>query len=193
VKALAPTLKATLWDTEGCKEAVETFRLPANSAIAKIERTAGRQPKIPNMHLKDQIRFMPSRVLYFAVFVLLGPAMCSSAGHPPQTETDSASPPHPADSTTRQGELDGIPNFSEVSATLYRGGQPTNRGFDGLAKMGIDIVVDLRGSRENERKEVTRLGMQYIPIPWHCYQPRAVPCFAAGKSRQESLCALPTG
>lgn len=56
---------------------------------------------------------------------------------------------------------------------LYRGAQPSPAGFGALAKMGIDIVVDLRGSkRERERREVTRLGMKYVAIPWHCPFPR---------------------
>ena len=41
-----------------------------------------------------------------------------------------------------------------------------------LSKMGIHIVVDLRGSRDSERKIVTRLGMQYVALPWHCSFPK---------------------
>ena len=59
-----------------------------------------------------------------------------------------------------------IPDFGEVSPTLYRGAQPKKQGFEALAKMGVQIVVDLRGDRDGERKEVTRLGMQYIPMYW---------------------------
>ena len=65
-----------------------------------------------------------------------------------------------------------LPNFSEVTTTLYRGGQPSNAGFHILANKGINIVVDLRGNRDSERKIVTRLGMQYVPIPWHCSFPK---------------------
>jgi len=66
----------------------------------------------------------------------------------------------------------GVPNFGEVNKTLYRGGQPSKRGFEALAEMGIGIVVDLRGSRESERKQVTSLSMRYVSIPWHCFRPR---------------------
>ncbi len=66
----------------------------------------------------------------------------------------------------------GIPRFGEVTPFLYRGGQPTESGFEGLAKMGIDIVVDTRGSRREERDMVTKLGMRYVPIPWHCPFPK---------------------
>jgi len=65
-----------------------------------------------------------------------------------------------------------LPNFGEATTTLYRGGQPSRSGFRILAKMGINIVVDLRGSRDSERKIVRHLGMQYVPLPWHCWFPK---------------------
>lgn len=68
--------------------------------------------------------------------------------------------------------VEGVPNFAEVTPKLYRGGQPTKVGFETLARMGIGIVVDLRGSRKQERDEVTKLGMKYIAIPWHCPFPK---------------------
>ncbi len=35
--------------------------------------------------------------------------------------------------------------------------------------MGVGIVVDTRGNRsKTEGKEVRRLGMRYVAIPWHC-------------------------
>ena len=65
-----------------------------------------------------------------------------------------------------------IPDFGEVTPTLYRGGEPKKNGFEALAKLGFQIVVDLRGDRDSEREEVTRLGMQYIPMPWECSFPK---------------------
>lgn len=70
-----------------------------------------------------------------------------------------------------RSRLQGVPNFGTVTATLYRGGQPTKEGFGNLAKIGINIVVDLRGSRASERQVVTGLGMTYVALPWHCYSP----------------------
>jgi protein tyrosine phosphatase (PTP) superfamily phosphohydrolase (DUF442 family) len=66
----------------------------------------------------------------------------------------------------------GVPNAGEVTPDLYRGAQPNAHGFEALARMGINIVVDLRGSRESERARVNKLGMQYVAIPWHCPWPR---------------------
>jgi tyrosine-protein phosphatase SIW14 len=66
----------------------------------------------------------------------------------------------------------GVPNLGEVSSTLYRGAQPTEKGFQKLAGMGITIVVDLRErGREVERQQVTKLGMHYVTIPWNCFHP----------------------
>jgi len=66
----------------------------------------------------------------------------------------------------------GVPNFGAVDAMLFRGAQPTREGFGQLAAMGIAIVVDLRKNHPLENAEVTRLGMQYVAIPWECYHPR---------------------
>jgi protein tyrosine/serine phosphatase len=65
-----------------------------------------------------------------------------------------------------------VPNAGQVTANLYRGGQPTTTGFEALANMGINIVVDQRGSREGESERVAKLGMRYVSIPWHCPFPK---------------------
>ena len=73
----------------------------------------------------------------------------------------------------RKLTLRGIKNFGEVTPFLYRGAQPSREGFQSLAAMGIDVVVDLRLSGQaGERKTVTGLGMQYVSIPWHCMFPK---------------------
>lgn len=69
-------------------------------------------------------------------------------------------------------ELKGVPNFAEVTPYLYRGGQPTAEGLQALAATGINIVIDSRGFDQREQAEVTRLGMRYIAIPWHCPFPK---------------------
>lgn len=73
--------------------------------------------------------------------------------------------------TARKLDVTGVPQFIEITPHLYRGGQPTEVGFQSLAKMGIDIVIDLRGSRKSERDLVTKLGMRYVAMPWHCPRP----------------------
>ena len=70
----------------------------------------------------------------------------------------------------------GLPNFGEVTPNLYRGGQPGADGLKALKKMGVAIVVDMRGGHsEHEQRAVEELNMQYISIPWHCPLPSDEP------------------
>src|SRR6202166_5349249 len=101
------------------------------------------------------------------------PTIAQDSSAPPlpptqRTETQQAHVDAPSDVITKQL----IPDFAEVTPTLYRGAQPRKHGFEALAKMGVQIVVDLRGDRDGERKEVTSLGMQYVPMHWECSFPK---------------------
>ena len=100
----------------------------------------------------------------FAVFAF---TLCASPQGPQLTNPGAAQP-----SPARRLTIKGVANAAEVTATLFRGAQPTAEGFQALAKMGVNIDVDLRGSREDERERVNKLGMQYVAIPWHCPFPR---------------------
>ena len=55
-------------------------------------------------------------------------------------------------------QIPGISDAGKVNEFLYRGGQPKGDGIEQLKKLGIDIVVDLRGELhgliENEREHV---------------------------------------
>jgi tyrosine-protein phosphatase SIW14 len=63
----------------------------------------------------------------------------------------------------------GLPNFGEVSPHLFRGGQPGADGLKALRKMGVGIIVDMRGTKSShEEVAVRKLGMEYISMPWHC-------------------------
>lgn len=62
----------------------------------------------------------------------------------------------------------GVGNFHRVSERLYRGAQPTARGFHSLADLGIKTVIDVRepGKRARwEKKLVESAGMEYVNIP----------------------------
>lgn len=105
-------------------------------------------------------------VLVLAVSLLLAITMCTGEGHQ-QEGTGSAS--DPAHTPGLKRKVIGIGNFGEVTPTLFRGAQPSQEGLEGLARMGVGIVVDARGNRtDSEGKEVGKLGMQYVAIPWHC-------------------------
>ena len=127
------------------------------------------------MSVYTRLSVRASRALAWCVFV------GSPLGVQLQSIAESASPPaKPRTEHIRKGHamarktlLKGVEDFAEVTPTLYRGSQPTHEGFKELAKMGIKIVVDVRGAkRDGERKEVRRLGMEHVSIPWHCPFPR---------------------
>jgi tyrosine-protein phosphatase SIW14 len=62
----------------------------------------------------------------------------------------------------------GVGNFQKLNDHVYRGAQPTERGFQNLAKLGIATVIDLQeaGPRGlEEEKWVKAAGMRYISIP----------------------------
>jgi tyrosine-protein phosphatase SIW14 len=65
-------------------------------------------------------------------------------------------------------DVPGIHNFHQVNEHVYRGAQPHGQGFNGLAKVGIKTVIDLRGER-SEATAVERTGMRYVRLAWNGY------------------------
>ena len=59
---------------------------------------------------------------------------------------------------------DNVPNFHQVSEKLYRGGQPTEHGYELLKQMGIKTVVNLRID-PREESMVKKAGLEYVRIP----------------------------
>ena len=62
----------------------------------------------------------------------------------------------------------GVPNFRQVSESVYRGAQPSPEGFRTLAKLGIKTVVDLRHKNSQarvEQRRVEALGMRFLSVP----------------------------
>ncbi len=112
---------------------------------------------------------------YAKTFILLTATLCTAA----QTSTQ-APPPHvpskAAHSPGRKLPNKDIPNFGQATPNLYRGGQPTPKGMKALKNLGVEIVIDMRGGRqENENKTADKLGMRYISIPSHCPFPTDKP------------------
>jgi tyrosine-protein phosphatase SIW14 len=109
--------------------------------------------------------------------VLIVAALCAAPfGVAAQETARAATPPSRSlpRSIAQKLPVAGVPNFGTVTPALYRGGQPTKKGFESLSKMGVGIVVDLREGNEGNReeKEVTALGMKFVGIPWHCTDPK---------------------
>ena len=63
-----------------------------------------------------------------------------------------------------------MPNFGEVTPNLFRGAQPQRDGYRTLQRMGVNIVVDMRGNR-SEQSAVEKLGMKYVSIAWNAHSP----------------------
>ena len=63
----------------------------------------------------------------------------------------------------------GLPNFHQVSDTLYRGAQPEEEGFAELKKMGIKTVVNLR-TFHSDRDECAEAGLDYIKINMQAWE-----------------------
>jgi tyrosine-protein phosphatase SIW14 len=103
-----------------------------------------------------------------ATFAFLAAAFSSTVDGNPAARPAS----HTQPSSQSKSMHKNLPNFGEASATLYHGGQPSKTGFQMLEKMGVTIVVDLRGNRDSERKIVHHLGMQYVALPWQCSFPK---------------------
>ncbi|PYS40326.1 MAG: hypothetical protein DMG14_10895 [Acidobacteria bacterium] len=58
-----------------------------------------------------------------------------------------------------------IPRFGILVEGLYRGGQPTQKGFQFLKEKGIKTIINLRAEDNSEQAFVEKLGMKYIRIP----------------------------
>ena len=63
--------------------------------------------------------------------------------------------------------IGGVPRFAVVADGLYRGGQPTDQGFEYLKQKGVRTVINLRAEDDSEAPLVESLGMKsvWIPIP----------------------------
>ena len=87
----------------------------------------------------------------------------------PQTKQETQSPR--ARAIGRRLDQKGVPNFGEVTPTLYRGGLLSGEGLKAIQKLGVNVVVDTHANSKHEKTEVEALGMKYVAIPWHCPWP----------------------
>jgi tyrosine-protein phosphatase SIW14 len=151
--------------------------LPTAGTVYQIDVHAapGTQPHCPGEaplmggNRKLRVRRVRAGILScLANLVFLAPLVSTSADEYPGGEPPAAT----KQSSQNNSMHKNLPNFGEATTTLYHGGQPSKTGFRMLARMGVSIVVDLRGSRDSERKIVTHLGMQYVAMPWECSFPK---------------------
>jgi len=112
-------------------------------------------------------RWNPSQILPFLLLTALAVASAQSSR--------DTTPPTQRQMGSRKNYV-GLSNFGEVTPKLFRGGQPGADGLKALKKMGVSIVIDMRGGHsEHEKTAVEELGMEYVSIPWHCPFPSDAP------------------
>jgi protein-tyrosine phosphatase len=112
------------------------------------------------------ILFQPRNILsIILLFVIVGRVDANA----PQTKQETQSPK--ARAIGRRLNEKGVPNFGEVTPTLYRGGLLSGEGLKAIQKLGVKVVVDTHADSKHERAEVESLGMKYVAIPWHCPWP----------------------
>jgi protein tyrosine phosphatase (PTP) superfamily phosphohydrolase (DUF442 family) len=69
-----------------------------------------------------------------------------------------------------------LPNFHQVSAAIYRSGQPTRAGMEHLKASGITTIINLR-SFSSDRDEIGTTGLAYEHIymkAWHPEEKEAI-------------------
>jgi protein tyrosine phosphatase (PTP) superfamily phosphohydrolase (DUF442 family) len=96
-------------------------------------------------------------------------------------QTQTQPPAHPSPPAATQpsfGEklrIAGIHNAGKINDVLYRGAQPREQAFSELKKLGITMIVDLRGEDAEkiqwERKHAESLGMRFVNIPVSGWSP----------------------
>lgn len=60
-----------------------------------------------------------------------------------------------------------LPNMHQVNAQFYRGGQPTEKGVNGLAKMGVKTIINLRGEDKHsliEKHWAEKADIKFISV-----------------------------
>jgi tyrosine-protein phosphatase SIW14 len=70
--------------------------------------------------------------------------------------------------------LAGVQNAGQVSDRLYRGAQPSAKGFAELKKLGVTTIVNLREKgreTEWERNVAASLGLAFVNIPIRGWAP----------------------
>src|SRR3954451_18268099 len=61
-----------------------------------------------------------------------------------------------------------LPHFHQIGPAFYRGAQPTQKGFELLARQGVKTIINLRAADEKsqlEEKWTKKLGLRYYNLP----------------------------
>lgn len=70
---------------------------------------------------------------------------------------------------TSDANFKGVPNFHQVNAGIFRGGQPEKGTLPRLKQIGIKTIINLRDDDERARDEAVEAqaeGLRYFNIPF---------------------------
>jgi tyrosine-protein phosphatase SIW14 len=126
---------------------------------------------MPLMKSLFSSRFLTVSILFLAFISSLTAWTSAAKSQAGQGTTKQETQPPAVRAIGRKLEEKGVPNFGEVTPTLYRGGLLHEEGLKVLKKMGMNVVVDTHAHDKHEEQLVQALGMKYIAIPWHCPWP----------------------
>jgi protein tyrosine phosphatase (PTP) superfamily phosphohydrolase (DUF442 family) len=123
----------------------------------------------------DEVEMAPERGLRTVVPFLLvcGWSLAAQPCAALETPSSPAATQAPALRNPRWAqpiELPGVENLHRVSATLYRGAQPTKQGLDELRRLGVKTVVSLRAFH-GERAMVAAAGLGYERVSFKFWHP----------------------
>jgi len=93
------------------------------------------------------------------------------SGGPDPTPVAAGRPAALRDGWAVKRDGPGVPNFYEVSPTLFRGGKPSGAGFGHLRAMGVTTVVDL-GCRFWKTDTYRHPSLRYVNIPFYTWAAR---------------------
>jgi protein tyrosine/serine phosphatase len=63
-------------------------------------------------------------------------------------------------------KLSGVPNLHKVTDDLYRGAQPTAKGFKNLERLGIKTVINLRSLHADDLRDTSLKGIRIRMEAW---------------------------
>jgi protein tyrosine/serine phosphatase len=115
------------------------------------------------------LKFPGVDIILLVSLVLLPLLFLQSCGDPSARDDKSKEirPQHWAIAVKRPG----LPNFYQITDSLYRGAQPELEGMEELKELGIRSIVNLRSSKGDE-KLIVGYDFKYFHIPVNTFSPK---------------------
>jgi hypothetical protein len=102
--------------------------------------------------------FRNTSILCISLLFAVTAPVDAAAPQTNQGTTNQTTPSLVARAIGRKLQEKGIPNFGEVTPTLYRGGLVNDTGLKALSKMGVKIVVDAQAPAPAKKRKRMNWG-----------------------------------